>query len=222
MPRPSRSGAPASAPNKRKLTAIFMQKLKPQARPFMVWDAMQRGLALRVEPTGYRGWKVVVSASRASALVSPRCRRRDRSRACALHWRPRSCWRSQEARTRRRSAKAQRSAGAFADLATRYVNEYAKRRNKSWEQPDYLVRRYLLPAWGKLRAADVSRADVRSMMACRTSPSVANQTLAAAMGHGGGGWRRDGEPMQQGATKRDAEPRAGLVRCRVAGFLAVA
>ena len=59
MPRPSRSGAPASAPNKRKLTAIFMQKLKPQARPFMVWDAMQRGLALRVEPTGYRGWKVV-------------------------------------------------------------------------------------------------------------------------------------------------------------------
>ena len=137
MPRPSRSGAPASAANKRKLTAIFMQKLKPQARPFMVWDAMQRGLALRVEPTGYRGWKVVVSASRASALVSPRCRRRDRSRACA-HIGARG-------KDPQAERKAQRSAGIFADLATRYVNEYAKRRNKSWEQADYLVRRYLLP-----------------------------------------------------------------------------
>ena len=48
-----------AAPNKRKLTIIFLQKLKPQARAFMVWDLHQRGLALRVEPTGYKAWKVV-------------------------------------------------------------------------------------------------------------------------------------------------------------------
>jgi hypothetical protein len=50
---------PRVAPNKRKLTALYLQKLKPQARAYLVWDAHQRGLALRVEPTGYRAWKVV-------------------------------------------------------------------------------------------------------------------------------------------------------------------
>ena len=50
---------PRAVPNKRKLTTIFLQKLKPQASAFMVWDSQQRGLALRVEPTGYKAWKLV-------------------------------------------------------------------------------------------------------------------------------------------------------------------
>jgi hypothetical protein len=50
---------PRATPNKRKLTALYLQKLKPHARAYLVWDAHQRGLALRVEPTGYRAWKVV-------------------------------------------------------------------------------------------------------------------------------------------------------------------
>ena len=43
-----------------------------------------------------------------------------------------------------------------------------------------LVRRSLSPYWGKLKAADITRVDVKAMMARIEAPVLANQTLAAA------------------------------------------
>ena len=76
--------------------------------------------------------------------------------------------------------RAARSKGTFEELATQYVEQYARKNNKSWKQPDALVRRHVLPRWGKLQAASITRSDVKSMMARITAPIVANQTLAAA------------------------------------------
>src|SRR5262249_25680686 len=76
--------------------------------------------------------------------------------------------------------KAQRGAGTFAEMATRYIEEHAKKRNKSWKQADYLVRRHLLPMWGRLSAKAIARSDVRAVMGKITAPVVANQVLAAA------------------------------------------
>jgi integrase len=76
--------------------------------------------------------------------------------------------------------KAERSRGTFAELAEAYVERHAKKNNKSWRQADALVRRHLIPKWGKLQAADVARADVRAMMARIEAPVLANQVLAAA------------------------------------------
>jgi integrase len=76
--------------------------------------------------------------------------------------------------------RAARGSGTFADIATRYVNEYAKKKNKSWKQADTLVRRHLLPAWGGLTAQSITRSDVRAMMGKIGAPILANQTLAAA------------------------------------------
>jgi integrase len=179
MPRPSSSGAPAAAPNKRKITAILQQKLRPQSRPFMVWDTMQRGLALRVEPSGYRAWKVIyrhhgrprwyhLAAADAVGLADARTLAAEIMLDVARGRDPQA------------ERKAKRGVGTFEELAERYREEYAKKHNKSWEQADYLVRKNLLPAWGKLRAAGISRADVKAMVARTASPSVANQTLAAA------------------------------------------
>ena len=75
--------------------------------------------------------------------------------------------------------RAERGAGTFAELAERYVEHYAKRRNKSWAQADKLIRRHALPRWGKLQAASISRADVRAMMSRIEAPVLANQVLAA-------------------------------------------
>lgn len=75
--------------------------------------------------------------------------------------------------------RAERNAGTVADVAARYVETYAKRRNKSWQQADTLVRRYLLPRWGKLHLAAVTRADVRAMVSRIEAPVLANQVLAA-------------------------------------------
>jgi integrase len=75
--------------------------------------------------------------------------------------------------------KSERSKGTFEELATRYVEEHAKRRNKSWEQADALVRKHLLPWWARRRPFDITRDDVEKVMA-RCKPSVANQVLASA------------------------------------------
>jgi hypothetical protein len=50
--------------------------------------------------------------------------------------------------------KAERGAGTFADLHARYLEEHAKRVNRSWRQADALIRRYVLPRWAKLQASD--------------------------------------------------------------------
>src|SRR5262245_45340549 len=77
--------------------------------------------------------------------------------------------------------KAERGAGTFADLAERYVEEYAKKNNKSWEHTrNKLVVPHLLPRWGKLDAKSISRADVRALMSRIAAPVLANQVRAAA------------------------------------------
>ena len=52
---------PKRAPLKRRLTELYVRKLKPKAQPFLVWDTLQRGLAIRVQPTGARAWKCIYS-----------------------------------------------------------------------------------------------------------------------------------------------------------------
>ena len=77
--------------------------------------------------------------------------------------------------------RAKRGAGTFAEMANRYVEEHAKKRNKSWRQGAALVSRYLLPLWGKLSANSITRSDVRAMMGKMSdAPILANQVLACA------------------------------------------
>jgi hypothetical protein len=179
MPRPRRDGKPASAPNKHKLSDIFLNKLKPQERPFAVWDEKQRGLAVVVQPTGHKAWKCIYPFHgrprwyHIGAVASI-------DLADARKLASRVMFKVAEGNDPAAERKAERSKGTFEELATRYVEEYAKRKNRSWQQADALVRRHLIPRWGKLKAGDISRSDVKAMMARVTAPIVANQTLAAA------------------------------------------
>lgn len=85
-----------------------------------------------------------------------------------------------EGRDPQAERKAQRTLGTFEELAARYVEEYAKLKNKSWKQADALVRKHLVPKWGKLKAHTITRADVKQAISHIKAPIVANQTLAAA------------------------------------------
>src|SRR5215831_2690102 len=59
----SRVGVPVcrrrTVPNKQKLTSLTVTKLQPAARPYLVWDTHQRGLALQIQPSGYRSFKLI-------------------------------------------------------------------------------------------------------------------------------------------------------------------
>jgi len=165
---------------KRQLTELFVKKAKPRSEAFLVWDSKQRGLALRVQPSGGRSWKVIYSRhgrprwlhlgdATAIGLADARMLATEAMLAVARGKDPAA------------EKRAERGAGTFAELADKYVEHYARRRNKSWEQADALVKRYLLPRWGKLQASAITRGDVRTMMSrIGTTPVLANQVLAAA------------------------------------------
>jgi integrase len=179
MPRPRKSGRLARAPEKRRLTELAVKKATPRSEAYLIWDTHQRGLAIRVQPTGAKAWKCIYSYhgrprwlhlgdANAIGLADARTLAAEAMLAVAKGKDPAA------------EKRAERGAGTFADLAQRYVEQYARKENKSWQQSEYLVRRYLLPRWGKLQAAGIARADVKAMMARTEGPILANQILAAA------------------------------------------
>ncbi len=179
MPRLRRDGAPFAAPNKRKLNDLIVRRLKPQPGAYLVWDLQQRGLAINIHPTGRKTFKCIYS-------------RQGRSRwynlgaadaiglADARKLASRVMFQVAEGKDPAAERRAERNKNTFAELAERYVEEYAKKRNKSWRNTQKLVARNLLPRWGKLPASDITRSDVRAMMASIEAPITANQTLASA------------------------------------------
>jgi integrase len=145
----------------------------------LVWDTLQRGLALQIQPSGYRSYKLIyrhhkrprwftIGAADAIGLADAR------KLAAELMLR---VIKGEDIAAEKRAA---RGSGTFAEIAVRYREEFAKRKNKSWEQADALVRRHLLPAWGNLSANTITRADVRALMGKINAPIAANQALAAA------------------------------------------
>jgi integrase len=162
------------------LTDLAVRKLKPVAGgAFMVWDAYARGLGVKVMPTGAKSWKFLYSRHGRSRWLHlgavgavDLAGARELVAEAAL-----AVVRGQDPAADRRAARA---TGTFADLASQYVERYAKRHNRSWCQADALVRRHLIPMWGSLQASSINRADMRAMMARIEAPVSANQTLAAA------------------------------------------
>jgi hypothetical protein len=172
MPRPKRSA------RKRVLTELFVKKVKPEKRRVLIWDIKQHGLVLVVEPTGAKAWKCIYSfhgrprwlhIGKVSAIGLSDARRLAAEAMLAVA----------EGNDPAAEKKAERGAGTFAELAGKYVEEYAKSNNKSWQQGDGLVRRYALPRWGKLQAATIARADVKALIRQIAAPVLANQVLAS-------------------------------------------
>src|SRR5215475_6567838 len=162
MARPRNDGTASREPNRRNLTELLVRKVTADTTPINVWDEKERGLVLRVHPTGKRSFKYVYSRRGRPrwyhlgdvGLAEARLRTREIKAEVARGKDPAA------------ERKAERGAGAFADLAERYVEEYAKKNNKSWEHTrDKLVRPHLLPRWGKLDAKSITRADVRALLA---------------------------------------------------------
>src|SRR5262245_22439190 len=137
MPRPRKSGCPARTPEKRRLTELAVKKAKLRSEAYLIWDTHQRWLAIRAQPTGAKAWQWTSGDRRrprwlhlgdatAIGLAAARTLAAEAMLAVA---------RGQDPAAEKR---AERGAGMFADLAGRYVEQYARKENKSWQQSDYL------------------------------------------------------------------------------------
>jgi integrase len=174
------SPSAARSPNKRKLTDLYVATVKPrEGGAFLTWDERQPGLALAVQPTGSKAWKFVyrsggrprwLTIGNATAIGLADARRLAAKAALRVA----------EGADPQAEKAAERGAGTFGELALRYRNEYAAKRNKSWRQPAALIDRYILPHWAKLRPAEIKRADVTKILArLDDTPVLANQVLSA-------------------------------------------
>src|SRR6516225_4438651 len=161
-----------------RLTELSVRKARPAKAAYLIWDTQQRSLALQVQPTGAKAWKCIYSRhgrprwlhlgdAAIVGLADARTLAAEAMLAVAKGGDPAA------------DKRAERGSGTFAELASKYVEQYAKKHNKSWQQADALVDRFAIPKWGKLQASSVTRADVKQMMARIEAPIVANQTLAA-------------------------------------------
>ena len=148
------------AARKRQLTELGVRKARPEKSPYLIWDQRQHGLALRVHPSGDRAWMTIYSRQ-----GRPRWLRLGDANAISLG----------DARTLAAEAmlavarggdpaaekQAERGAGTFAELAGKYVEQHAKKHNKSWQQAAYLVERSAIPRWGKMQAFTVHQRILR-------------------------------------------------------------
>jgi integrase len=158
---------------------LAVAKLPPAAKPYLIWDTCQRGLALAVQPSGYRSYKLIyrhhnrprwltIGAADAISLADAR------KIAAELML---EVIRGKDPAAEKR---AERGAGTFAELAQKYVDQHAKKQNKSWKRAAALVRRNVLPHWGMLAANVITRTEVKALMrGMEEMPMTANQTLAA-------------------------------------------
>src|SRR4029077_6005578 len=96
------------------------RKLKPKPASFVVWDTRQRGLAIKVQPTGTKSWKAVYSrhgrprwlhigGADAIGLSDARTLAAKAMLAVA------------EGKDPAAEKRAERSKGTFEELATRYL-----------------------------------------------------------------------------------------------------
>jgi integrase len=178
LARPRRDGTPSREVQRRKLTDLFVQNRKTTHRE-LIWDDRCPGLALSVRATGKKAWKVIYRHG-----GRPRWLHLGDARMIGLADARRLTQRIMldvaEGKDPVAERRAEKNSGTFADLASSYVELWAKKRNKSWQGTEKLVARYLLPRWGKLKANAITRTDVRAMMARMEAPITANQVLASA------------------------------------------
>jgi integrase len=170
---------PKRAADKRRITELTVRKARPRDKAYTIWDTEQRRLALRVQPSGSKSWVVVYSRhgrprwlTIGSADVIGLADARVKAAEAMLAV-------TRDNRDPAAEKRAERGAGTFGDLAGRYVEQHAKKHNKSWPQAAALVARHALPRWGKLQASAITRGDIKAMMARIEAPILANQTLAA-------------------------------------------
>src|SRR6516165_9615623 len=162
-----------------RLTELGARNARPAKTAYLIWDTHQRGLALRVQPTGSKSFVAVYSRhgrprwlhlgkADAIALSDARTMTAEVMLAVAKGGDPAA------------ERKAERGAGTFAELAAKYVEQYAKRHNKSWRASETLIQRYVLPRYGRLAASAITRGDIKQMMSrMAASPIVANSVKAA-------------------------------------------
>jgi integrase len=162
------------------LTDRLIRTIKATGKRVEYIDAKVPGLALRVMPSGAKSWTIRYrhrGRLRRMTLgvlgVVPLAKARERARDLLYD--------AAKGTDPALAKQAGRKAETIGDLATLYLEKWAKPRKRSWKADDNLLRRKILPQWKQRAILDVTRQDVRELIdsvAEAGAPVVANRVAA--------------------------------------------
>lgn len=173
------------------LTDAKVRTLKAKAERYEVADGGRNGLVLRVTPNGVKTWALryrVDGRPRKLTLGTyPTLSLIDAREAATLERAKleKGIDPGEAKREARLVAQAVREAERLATtidkLCGDYLEKYAKPRKRSWKEDERYIEKEVKPALGKLKAREVTRAQVRDLVRRvmdRGSPIAANRLLA--------------------------------------------
>ena len=161
---------------RKNLTSRFVEGVTVETRTDY-WDDVVRGLVLRVSPTGVKAWTVVysreadgekrrVTLGKFPALSLEKARRKALDAVAAVS----------DGHDPAGDKRARREAMTVADLASLYVERYAKRNKKSWAEDERVLRVDVLPTISSMKAAAVKRRDVLDIIDAKAEAGKLTQS----------------------------------------------
>lgn len=154
------------------LTDRRIRSLKAEGERVELMDGAVPGLGIRVSPTGSKSWFLRYGPREARrrivlgpypALTLDAARNKARELVAGVKMSDRDPLREREAA---RAARRQAETATFEALAGFYLEQHAKRRKRprGWQEDGRKLRVEVLPVWGSRPAAEIRRADVRSLL----------------------------------------------------------
>lgn len=156
------------------LNAKFVQSVKPQKKREEYFDSAIPGFCLRVSERGHKTWGVYYRTHdklhrMALGSVDERSLKEARNAAREVL---RSAFDDIDPLEHK---KQERSADTFDYLANEYLERHAKPKKRSWQEDERIINTDLLPAFGGMKAKDVTRRDIRALLErkAKTAPIMA-------------------------------------------------
>ena len=166
-------------------TSIFLQRLKPNPdKQFERFDRKVRGLGVRVSPGGAKSFFLAyrigglnrrLSLGRYPTISLSDARQRARD---ALSQISRGIDPAAEKMRTREGYKA----SLFPTVLHDFIENYAKRKTRSWREADRILRKEFRAVWRKLPISQITKPTVNSVLDAivkRGAPSAANHAFAA-------------------------------------------
>ena len=165
-----------------KMTDMLLRNLKPQAQRYLFWG--DHGLGVRVSPKGRKSFVYMYRyGGKARFLTLGDYPRMTLADAYKVHAEARKKVEQgldpgAEVVTERAE---DRQAPTVAVLADEYLEKWAKPRKRSWREDERILKKDILPEWGRRKAREITRRDVIRLLdgiVDRGAGIMANRTLA--------------------------------------------
>jgi integrase len=196
------------------LTAAFVAKIKPTGKQEDYFDESLAGFCLRVNPKGKKTWCVyyrfggiktryTFGSYPVILLAEARQTAKDALHDVAHGINPAT------------KKKAERHADTFDYLAKEYLERYSKPNKRSWQEDERLIEKEFLPAFGGMRAKDITRRDVRALLERKAASAPVGANRMRAILHRMFNWAITAEIVEANPVFKTERPTKEKARDRV-------